>query len=203
VYGGGVDGQEIGLRERTRRAVRAELVSEAMELFLDKGFESTTVEDIAVAAGLSRRSYFRYFASKDDVLAEGLAQVGDTIAETVRRRPPAEPPWTALRRGFDALLEQAESHPRARDMGRLFLQNPVFEASHQSKQVHWQTSIAAALEERLPEGAVNSSLTAKAIAAAGLGCFNAAQAEWHRPGNTTPLAALMDSAMGAVKPLSS
>lgn len=198
-----MDGQEVGLRERTRRAVRAELVSEAMELFLDKGFESTTVEDIAVAAGLSRRSYFRYFASKDEVLAEGLAQVGDAIAETIRGRPSEDSPWTALRRGFDALLEQAESHPRARDMGRLFLQNPVFEASHQSKQVHWQSSIAAALEERLSENTANPSLTARAIAAAGLGCFNAAQAEWHRPDNTTSLAALMDAAMSAVKSLSS
>jgi AcrR family transcriptional regulator len=196
-----VDGQTIGLRERTRRAVRAELVHEAMELFLDKGFEATTVEDIAVAAGLSRRSYFRYFASKDDVLAEGLMEVGRAIAEAVSSRPGGESPWTALRRGFDSLIDQAERRPRARDMGSLMVEGPAVAASHQRKLAHWHASIADALVTRIPAGARDPAFVASSIAAAGLGCFTVAQAEWHRPGNHASLSALTDTAMAALLPL--
>jgi AcrR family transcriptional regulator len=196
-----VDGQTIGLRERTRRAVRAELIAEAMALFLDKGFEATTVEDIAVAAGLSRRSYFRYFASKDEVLAEGLAEVGRAIADSVASRPDSESPWTALRRGFDSLIDQAERYPRTRDMGSLMIDGPAIEASHQNKMVRWQASIAEALATRLPEGTRNAAFVASSIAAAGLGCFNVAQDEWRQTDNPVSLGALTDAAMTALQPL--
>lgn len=73
---------EVSLRERTRRAVRAEIVDAAMTLFLENGFDATTVEDIAQAAGISRRSYFRYFSSKDEALAEALAAIGDGKFQT-------------------------------------------------------------------------------------------------------------------------
>jgi AcrR family transcriptional regulator len=196
-----MDGEAIGLRERTRRAVRAELVSEAMTLFLEKGFEATTVEDIAAAAGLSRRSYFRYFASKDDVLAEGLAEVGRAIAEAVTDRPDNEASWTALRRGLDSLIDQAESLPRTRDMGSLMAEGPAIAATHQKKLAHWQTSIAGALAKRLPAGTTDPAFVASSIAAAGLGCFNVAQAEWHRAENHASLGALTDAAMAALRPL--
>src|SRR4051812_710609 len=94
---------EVGLRERTRRAVRAELVEIAVNLFLTQGFEATTVEQIAAAAGLSRRSYFRYFASKDDVFVEVISVLGQGVAAALTARPPEEAPWAALRRSFDPL----------------------------------------------------------------------------------------------------
>ena len=172
-----------------------------MALFLDKGFEDTTVEDIAVAAGLSRRSYFRYFASKEDILREGLNEVGRSIATAVASRPDSESPWTALRRGFDSLIDRAETLPRTRNLGRLLGESPAVAASHESKLEHWQGAIAQAIEGRLPAGSDEPSLAAASIAAAGLGCFTVAQAQWHRADNRTSLAALTDQAMGAVHSL--
>ena len=64
-----------GLRERTRRAVHREIAEAGMALFLDQGFEETTVDQIAEAAGISRRSFFRYFATKEDVV------LGDMIEQ--------------------------------------------------------------------------------------------------------------------------
>ena len=66
--------------ERTRRVVQAELLAEALDLFLSQGFEATTVDQTARAAGMSRRSFFRYFASKGDVLALALAATGADVA---------------------------------------------------------------------------------------------------------------------------
>ena len=57
-----------GLRERKRADTHARVHSAAMELFSRKGFEATTLDDIASAAGVSRRSLFHYFASKEDIV---------------------------------------------------------------------------------------------------------------------------------------
>lgn len=189
-----------GLRERTRRAVRAELLREAMRLFLDRGFDATTVEDIAVAAGLSRRSFFRYFASKDEVLAAGLIEVGQGIADAIAARPVDEPPWTALRRGLDSLIARAEGHPNSRELGRLMAAAPT-SIGHQRKLDTWQASIAAALKPRLSGVGEERALIASSVAAAGLACFTVAQNEWHGTGIRRSLAELTDIAMSAVRPL--
>src|SRR5690349_21881808 len=92
-----VDGNRGGLRERTRRAVRAELAEIALRMFADRGYEETTVDDIAVAAGLSKRSFFRYFPSKEDAVFGDVEELADRVAEAVRARPAEEPPWAVLR----------------------------------------------------------------------------------------------------------
>jgi AcrR family transcriptional regulator len=111
----------VGLRERTRQAVRSELVDAALELFLVQGFDGTTVEQIATAAGLSRRSFHRYFATKDDVVAQALRATGDKIADELAARPASEAPWTALRRAFDTLVTWAAADDRARPLTRIML----------------------------------------------------------------------------------
>jgi AraC-like DNA-binding protein len=59
------------LRERTRRAVQAELVEVAQRLFVERGYEQTTADAIAGAAGMSKRSLFRYFRSEEDLVEGG------------------------------------------------------------------------------------------------------------------------------------
>src|SRR5690349_22549617 len=91
-----VDGNRGGLRERTRRAVRAELANVALRLFAERGYEKTTVDDIARAAGLTKRSFFRYFPSKEDAAFSQVDVLGETVVEEIRSRPADEPPWTCL-----------------------------------------------------------------------------------------------------------
>src|ERR1700687_5164382 len=57
-----------GLRQRKQQQTRERLTRMAMALFLERGFEATTLDDIAAAADISRRSFFHYFASKEDVV---------------------------------------------------------------------------------------------------------------------------------------
>ena len=93
---------------------REDIERVAMRLFTERGFDATTVDDIAAAAGISRRTFFRYFGSKNDVVwgrfAEGLADLRATLAAT-----PAEVPLAdALRAAivaFNALpAEQVPLH---------------------------------------------------------------------------------------------
>lgn len=174
----------------------------AMDLFLTQGFEDTTVEQIATAAGMSRRSYFRYFSSKDEVFAEGLVSIGQRFAALLADRPATDAPWVALRRSFDPLLAEIEGDDRAMRMSRMMLESPTLQGSHLRKQVSWQSAIASALESRLGSGGEDSRLRANALAGAALSCLNTAQSQWVLPGNDVSLGVLLDTAMNAVHPLS-
>lgn len=191
---------DLTLRERTRRAVRAEIVDAAMSLFLSQGFEATTVEEIAQAAGISRRSYFRYFASKEEAFAEALASIGRTIAQALARRPEDESPWDALRHAFDPLLEQVSAGPNAAALARLMLERPSLQ---QGKDAAWQTEIATALQSRLPADGTDTALRARALAASAIACLHTAQEQWLAPEESRNLRALLDMSMDATHPLAS
>ncbi|WP_206316105.1 TetR family transcriptional regulator [Streptomyces sp. C1-2] len=193
------DDAELSLRERTRRAVRSEIATAAMEVFGRQGFETTTVAQIAQAAGISRRSYFRYFANKDAALAEGLTGIGREIVTALTGRPTAEPAWDALRRAFDPLLQRVETEPGARALGRLMLEQPALQ---HSKETSWLETITDALEPRMSGREGDARFQAQALAAAALACLHTAQARWLSTEDTC-LTNLLDTAMSTVHPLTS
>ena len=75
------------LRERKLRAVRESIWDVAMDLFADNGYDETTVEDIARAAGISLRSFFRYFLSKGDLMSYALLLYGNQLAAAIDACP--------------------------------------------------------------------------------------------------------------------
>jgi AcrR family transcriptional regulator len=96
----------VGLRERKKLQTRAAIVDAALELFERKGFEATTVEDIAAAADVSPRTFFRYFESKQDVVMAKTNEKGDNLATLLTARPPEEPPLEALRRTILGVISE-------------------------------------------------------------------------------------------------
>jgi AcrR family transcriptional regulator len=79
---------EMGLRERKRQQTRQELISSAMRLFEERGYEQTTVAEIASAAGVSTKTFFNYFASKDEVLFPHLSRRIDAAVALIEQRGP-------------------------------------------------------------------------------------------------------------------
>src|ERR1700720_3018632 len=79
-----------GLRQRKRQQTRERLTQAAMALFLERGFEATTLDDIAAAADVSRRSFFHYFASKEDVVFAWQEETTAALIAAVAARPANE-----------------------------------------------------------------------------------------------------------------
>jgi AcrR family transcriptional regulator len=103
-----VGDNNIGLRERKKLATQRALEEAALRLFAEKGFDQVTVEEIAEAVGVSSRTFFRYFGSKEDVaLGPGL-ELHRLLRAALADRPPDEPVLDALRHAVESLAQHLE-----------------------------------------------------------------------------------------------
>jgi AcrR family transcriptional regulator len=99
------------LQARKREVVREALRVAAEELIARRGYEKVTVEDIARAAGVSRRTYFRYFETKEDVVVAGGDRFADELVAALAARPAREAPLRAIRNALVPVLEEALAKP--------------------------------------------------------------------------------------------
>ncbi|MET9292586.1 TetR family transcriptional regulator [Streptomyces sp. NPDC003077] len=86
-----------GLRERKKQRTRDALIRAALELFTAHGYDATTVDEIAEAVDVSQRTFFRYFASKEEVVFAVQEIMEAAFLEELRARPASEGPLEALR----------------------------------------------------------------------------------------------------------
>ena len=91
---------------RKRQLVRQEIARSAWLLFAEHGYEDTTVAEIARAAGISRRSFFRYFSSKEDVVVGTSDALAEDVLAAFARRPVSEPPLVAIERALRPAIEK-------------------------------------------------------------------------------------------------
>jgi AcrR family transcriptional regulator len=95
----------MGLRERKKLQTRRAIAAAALRLFAERGYEETTIADIAQAADVSPRTFFSYFPSKEDVV---FAEIDERLAEVregVAHRPPGETPLESMRRIVFEMIE--------------------------------------------------------------------------------------------------
>ncbi len=123
--------QPAGLRERKKEKTRQALASAAMRLFAERGYEATTVADIAAAAEVSTRTFFAYFPSKEDVFFTGTRERLDLVRQAFTAHAAALPPLTAMRATLDQIIETAAGDLFAPDRDvrlRLLLERPELRA---------------------------------------------------------------------------
>ena len=82
-----VDDAQIGLRAKKQKWTKDAIWDAAIDLFAEKGFDATTIEEIAVSARVSRRSFFRYFESKNDLMAQPIANMANALTRAVKSCP--------------------------------------------------------------------------------------------------------------------
>ncbi len=122
---------------------RAELEHAALQLFVSHGFEATTVDDIATATGIGRRTFFRYFASKNDVVWGDFDSSLNDLRADLARADPAAPLLDALRRAVLTFnTYDSDELPWHRDRMRLILEVPALQAHATLRYAAWRTVIA-------------------------------------------------------------
>ncbi|MDT0486803.1 MULTISPECIES: TetR family transcriptional regulator [Streptomyces] len=143
------------LRERKKQRTREALLRVAIELFTTEGYERTTVDDIADAVGVSQRTFFRYFAGKEDAALALDEMTVTRFVEAVRARPSHEPPLEALRQAvlesWDTLHEVVESVvpvERFLAMYRVIESTPVLLAAHLRRSAEVEEVLTRVLAER-------------------------------------------------------
>lgn len=168
---------QVGLRERKRRQTRRELIRAAMRLFEGKGYEETTVAEIASAAGVSTKTFFNYFASKDEVLFPHLSRRIEAAVDLIERRGPddqmAEVLVAAMQHMLaDALAEEVDGGLAAIRLP-MIVSVPAVQAATLHRYFMAETQLARALQRSYSDtldpaaaAAVIGSVMGAAIAAA-------------------------------------
>ena len=135
-------------RARKKAATKHAIQEHALRLFVEKGYDATTVDEIAAAAGVSHMTFFRYFPRKEDVVE--YDEYDPLIEELIAERPQAEPPIAALhaavRIGLDQVLESDRAALLVRT--RLILNNPVLRTRNLIAQDATRDLFARALARR-------------------------------------------------------
>ncbi|KPI06265.1 regulatory protein TetR [Actinobacteria bacterium OK074] len=194
-------GAVTSTRDIARAAVRARLVEVALDLFRREGFDQVTVNKVSAAAGVSRSTFLRYFASKEDAILLAFDTQDEQAADAVRSWPPAEDEWAALRHAMRLNLGPFRQAPEdVLPLARLLEETPALAAGRREKQVRWRDALARALAERAgePASAVPPVRTLVRAAAA-VECLNIAVEQWTRSEGRADLDALLDRAFEALR----
>jgi AcrR family transcriptional regulator len=189
-----------GLWERNRQAAYAEIEATAIRLFLERGFEATTVDQIVSEAGISRRSFFRYFGTKEDILLGRLASQGPELLSALEARPAGEGPWEALRATLSGLQGIGTTPEEQLAISKMLHETPSLRARSFEKHLGWQRLLAPEIRRRLgvdPDDELDPR--ADAIVASALACLDVAGELWARSDGALDLGELADAAIAAVR----
>ncbi|MGZ3422039.1 MAG: TetR family transcriptional regulator [Polyangiales bacterium] len=179
----------ISLRERKKTAVRDALIAQALRLFRERSFDGVTVDEIAAAAEVSRRSFFRYFPNKEAVLLgrrqDQLARFRELLGKT---------------KGFDsvraACLALADEYVKMRAQ---ILEERAIVAASASLSAH-DLEVDRAFEAAI-EGALGGGRRAKICAAAVVGAIRVVLEEWAERGGKLDLRAVGTEALDLIAPV--
>ncbi|MFC8062823.1 TetR/AcrR family transcriptional regulator [Streptomyces sp. NPDC057293] len=154
-----------GLRESKKRETRQLISDHATRLFIEQGFEATTIAEIAAAARVAKKTVTNYFARKEDLALDHQDEFSATLARTVASRRPGESALAALRRAFDASV--AAQDPVAGFAGpefsRMVDDSPTLSACLRTLHDRREQALAEALAEAV--GARPDDMTVRTVAA--------------------------------------
>ncbi|GAA4238182.1 TetR family transcriptional regulator [Actinomadura meridiana] len=153
-----------GLRERKKEATRRALHDAAMRLTAEHGLDDVTVDAIADAADVSRRTFSNYFGGKEEALLYGAERWMRSLLDAFTSRPADEPSWAALRAALGTLPEPC-GEPQWAAQARLARKHPSLRARLLAHYVDFERALATLIAERedLPDGSVRPRVLAGAF----------------------------------------
>ncbi|MFF3004792.1 TetR family transcriptional regulator [Kitasatospora sp. NPDC057940] len=165
------------LNQRRRDATRLDIARTAAELFAERGAEATTAEEIALAAGISLRTFYRYFSVKEDAVAPLLAAGGRRWVDQLAEAPADLPLREALERSAVASLTPPDGEAvEAMEWTRSLLRDPSLDGTWQRVHADSEERLRAVLAARCPGG--TDPLEIRLAAAAATAAIRVALEEW-------------------------
>jgi AcrR family transcriptional regulator len=155
------------------RRVKGQLQETAFTLFLESGFEAVSVDQVALRAGVSGRTFFRYFPNKEEVLLEWLDHYEPTIYDAIKSAPSELTPFETVRHALKAAAGLGRSDPEEQRrnslVATLALTSPRLRAGLTERQRRWERQIARLLAVRM-QVSVEEDLRPNLLAAVALTC---------------------------------
>lgn len=176
--------QPEGRREQNKRRTHEALIEAAGRLFQERGYEATTVRDIALAAGVGERTFFRYFPSKESLVLQQVRDLVPLLAAEIRDRPAAESPLAALRNAVLEVARRNGANPAVllAASGPLRVVTPTDGRGDRHLLFDMEEAVAAAFTDRLTGSSApqTAALRASVLSRAGVGVLRAVRLAYGR-----------------------
>jgi AcrR family transcriptional regulator len=186
------------LRLLKKQQARDALVSSALHLFIKDGFDATTVDEIADLAVVSRRTFFRYFESKEDVLVAWMDDIRLRIQEDLKTRLETTEPFAAVKA---AMMQNAEvllaDIDRTIALARLSYQTPSINSLNAHKYARWEKGFAEILSKG--KSSSKAQLEARMLAARAVAAQRISIDLWVEGGFKSDIRALFERAFQMAK----
>jgi AcrR family transcriptional regulator len=194
-----VGARSEALLKRKQQVVRDAIWGSAIDLFAKKGFEHVTVDEIAVAAGVSSRSFFRYFGSKNDLLVQAVFQYGRTVGEAIEACPKSWPPIEVMKKVTLEIAQGVAAEPRTRQVIRICEKSAAAKEALAGSLVTIEDRVAEAFRNRLRKTA-KGNLKARLYAAFALAILQVINKCWAE-GESQDVSAIVQQAFAALNQL--
>jgi AcrR family transcriptional regulator len=186
-------------RERKRRETLHRIAEQGLKLFLTRGYEATTLDAIAEAAGISRRTFFYYFKSKEEIL---LAWQDGGFTETLRaavlEQSTKQSPLSAVKNALLELMSRFQAdYKQTRVIERLMCANESLRIRHQAKYVEKEQAVFDALCQMWPQPKRQPAL--RIVAMMSIGALRLAIDNWNRDQGKRPIATYLKEAFADLK----
>jgi AcrR family transcriptional regulator len=189
-------------RARNRARTRRALIDAAIEWFAAEGFGAVSVERIADAAGVSPRTFFRYFPTKEDVVFADYEAEFDAWDEVTATPQPGEPLLETIRRGAHRVVADYEADPERWDRWfALVVAEPALQRRMLESQARLRARATVALARLLGVDSATDPRPA-ALASAAMAATEAASRAWYAAGKPRPRREAIDEALDALTELS-
>ena len=167
------------LHHRKQDFVRGAIWDAAADLFAGRGYDHTTVDDIARAAGVSKRSFFRYFSSKSDLMGQGMVSYGDYIIDAISRAPASRATLEIVRHTVREVAVTAAAYPRVRKIAHVASTSVAAREAQLSRLAELEERVADAYRLRCRTPA-QDTLTPRLLAELTLSLLDVTFREWFK-----------------------
>ncbi|ATL87643.1 TetR/AcrR family transcriptional regulator [Streptomyces malaysiensis] len=192
-------GAPATLWDRTRQLASQEILATALRLFTEQGYDETTIAQIAREAGVSQRTLFRYFGTKEDLLGGDQDRFGQVLTDAVGEQPADVDVWEALRAGIAAVQALHDSREQALERFRLLHNTASLRAGWLEKRLRFQEDLLPLVEARMGTAGGGADPRARAVLATAFACLDAASMTWVAGDGKGDIMDLYDECLAAVR----